>query len=99
MCVCVFLNDSQKNFYILLKNCFAFKQFLYFLNAIKRVGFRQGIVQGEKYIIHPILEWLLRNKEDLKKRAYLAKFLVKVEVPIEILADGDVSTLFEQVKF
>uniref|UniRef100_A0ABL0EJC2 IFT81 calponin homology domain-containing protein n=1 Tax=Rhodnius prolixus TaxID=13249 RepID=A0ABL0EJC2_RHOPR len=60
------------------------------------VGFRQGIVQGEKYIIHPILEWLLRNKEDLKKRAYLAKFLVKVEVPIEILADGDVSTLFEQ---
>jgi hypothetical protein len=35
--------------------------------------------------------------DDLKVRAYLAQYLVKVEVPIEILSDTDVSTLYEQV--
>uniref|UniRef100_A0A1B6E6H5 Intraflagellar transport protein 81 homolog n=1 Tax=Clastoptera arizonana TaxID=38151 RepID=A0A1B6E6H5_9HEMI len=58
--------------------------------------FRQGLVQGEKIIIYPILDWLLRNLEDLKKRAYLAKFLVKIEVPVEILGDADVANLYEQ---
>ncbi|KAK9510580.1 hypothetical protein O3M35_005327 [Rhynocoris fuscipes] len=60
------------------------------------VGFRQGLVQGEKQVIHPILEWILKNKEDLKIRAYLARFLVKVEVPMEILADNDIAGLYEQ---
>jgi len=30
-------------------------------------------------------------------RAYLAQYLVKVEVPVEILSDTDVSGLYEQV--
>ena len=59
--------------------------------------FRQGLVQGEKHIIHPILNWLLQNLLDLKKRAYLAHYLVKVDVPLEILSDAEVSTLYEQV--
>lgn len=59
--------------------------------------FRQGLVQGDKAIIYPILEWLLKNLEDLKKRAYLARFLVKVEIPTEILGDADISTVYEQV--
>ncbi|PSN57775.1 hypothetical protein C0J52_07269 [Blattella germanica] len=58
--------------------------------------FRQRLVQGDKHIIHPILEWLFRNLADLKKRAYLAHYLVKVEVPLEILSDSDVSALYEQ---
>ncbi|XP_014256681.1 intraflagellar transport protein 81 homolog [Cimex lectularius] len=60
------------------------------------VGFRQGIVQGEKHVIHPILAWLLKNLEDLKKRAYLAKYLVKIEIPTEMLGDTDIATLYEQ---
>jgi hypothetical protein len=36
--------------------------------------------------------------DDLKVRAYLAQYLVKVEVPIEILSDTDVSALYEQVE-
>jgi intraflagellar transport protein 81 len=43
------------------------------------------------------LEWLLNRIDDLKKRAYLAKFLVKVEVPPEVVADPDVSDLYAQV--
>ncbi|XP_014280584.1 intraflagellar transport protein 81 homolog isoform X1 [Halyomorpha halys] len=59
-------------------------------------GFRQGLVQGEKLIIHPILEWLFQNIAELKKRAYLGKYLVKVEIPVEIIGDRDVAVLYEQ---
>ncbi|XP_054282354.1 intraflagellar transport protein 81 homolog [Macrosteles quadrilineatus] len=58
--------------------------------------FRQGLVQGDKRVIHPILEWLLKNMEDLRKRAYIAKFLVKIEIPPEILGDADIANLVEQ---
>lgn len=59
-------------------------------------AFRQGLVQGDKHVIHPILEWIFQNTEDLKKRAYLAKFLVKVEVPPDKLGDADLAALYEQ---
>lgn len=62
-----------------------------------RKAFGQGIAQGDKQILHPVLEWLLRNLEDLRKRAYLAKFLVKLEVPPEILGDADIAAMYEQV--
>lgn len=50
--------------------------------------FRQGIVLGEKTIIQPILLYLLKNCEALKMRAYLAKYLVKLPIPNDILHDG-----------
>lgn len=61
--------------------------------------FGQGVVQGDKQILHPILEWLLRNLNDLHKRAYLAKFLVKLEVPPDILGDADIAAMYEQVGY
>lgn len=60
--------------------------------------FGQGVVQGDKQILHPILEWLLRNLNDLRKRAYLAKFLVKLEIPPDILGDADIAAMYEQVR-
>jgi len=60
--------------------------------------FRRGLVQGDKHIIHPILEWLLKNMEDLKVRAYLAQYLVKVELPVEMSSDTDISVLHKQVE-
>ena len=59
--------------------------------------FRQGLVQGDKPVIYPILEWLLKNTESLKKRAYLARYLVKVEVPAEFLAEEAIGDLYQQV--
>uniref|UniRef100_A0A3Q1FQA1 Intraflagellar transport protein 81 homolog n=1 Tax=Acanthochromis polyacanthus TaxID=80966 RepID=A0A3Q1FQA1_9TELE len=50
-------------------------------------SFRQGLVTGSKPLIHPILHWLLQRVPELKKRAYLARFLVKLEVPAEFLQD------------
>ncbi|OCU02076.1 intraflagellar transport protein 81 homolog isoform X1 [Xenopus laevis] len=53
--------------------------------------FRQGLVVGSKPVIHPVLFWLLQRTNELKKRAYLSRFLVRLEVPEEFLQDDVVS--------
>ncbi|XP_078237894.1 intraflagellar transport protein 81 homolog [Pogona vitticeps] len=53
--------------------------------------FRQGLVIGSKPVIHPVLHWLLQRTNELKKRAYLARFLIKVDVPAEFLQDDTVA--------
>lgn len=55
---------------------------LFFLNY--RQEWRRGIVEGEKTAINPILEWIFKDTESLKERAYLAKYLITVEVPGKI---------------
>ena len=50
-------------------------------------AFRQGLLQGEKGTIYPLLRWLLERSDELKKRAYLAKFLVRIDVPAEFLQE------------
>lgn len=54
-------------------------------------AFRQGLIQGDKGVIYPLLEWLLKRLPELRTRAYLARFLVKIEVPTEHLQDDQVS--------
>uniref|UniRef100_A0ACB8FZM2 Intraflagellar transport protein 81 n=1 Tax=Sphaerodactylus townsendi TaxID=933632 RepID=A0ACB8FZM2_9SAUR len=53
--------------------------------------FRQGLVTGSKPVIHPVLHWLLQRTNELKKRAYLARFLIRVDVPVEFLQDDTVA--------
>ncbi|KAL0103446.1 hypothetical protein PUN28_017601 [Cardiocondyla obscurior] len=60
------------------------------------VTFRQGLVRGEVEIIHPILTWLLTHIDVVRKRAYLSRFLVKIEIPPEYLGDSEISLLHEQ---
>lgn len=69
---------------------------LLFLN---RSAFRQGLVTGSKPVIHPVLHWLLQRTNELKKRAYLARFLVKLDVPVEFLQDDTVADVNKQVVF
>ncbi|KXJ17310.1 intraflagellar transport protein 81 homolog [Exaiptasia diaphana] len=57
--------------------------------------FRQGLVQGEKQVIYPILQWLFERLPDLRKRAYLARFLVRMEIPGDLLADQELFDLNE----
>jgi len=54
-------------------------------------AFRTGIVQGDKPIIYPILHWLLERCGELKRRAYLARYLVKIDLPGDILMDNEVT--------
>ncbi|KAM9328911.1 intraflagellar transport protein 81 homolog [Gastrophryne carolinensis] len=56
-------------------------------NPADMSNFRQGLVVGSKPVIYPVLYWLLQKTNELKKRAYLARFLVKLEVPTEFLQD------------
>lgn len=58
--------------------------------------FRQGLVTGDKVVVHPIMKWCLEKLAELKKRAYLARFLVKVEISPEFLADPAVADLNNQ---
>ncbi|NWH72897.1 IFT81 protein, partial [Piaya cayana] len=59
-------------------------------------AFRQGLVTGSKPVIHHVLHWLLQRTSELKKRAYLARFLVKLEVPAEFLQDDTVADINKQ---
>ena len=52
------------------------------------------------------MAWILEKKEGLKTRAYLANFLVEIEIPDECLLDDDISETrrkvlngFEQLVF
>lgn len=65
---------------------------------MNRSTFRAGLVQADKLVIYPILEWLLKRVPELQKRAYLARFLVKIDVPPEIMAEDQIPELFAQVK-
>lgn len=53
---------------------------------------------GKPEIINPIVNWLLQRREDLKKRAYLSRYLVKIDIAPEMRSDSDVIDLYEQVK-
>ncbi len=62
-----------------------------------RSKFRHGLVQGDKPVIYPILQWLLEKLPDLKKRAYVARYLVKIDVPAEILVEPEVADTHQRV--
>jgi len=62
-----------------------------------RDDFRRGIVQGDKPVIYPVLEWLLQHRSELKERAYLARYLVKVDIPQDFMIDSQIAELYEQV--
>ena len=57
---------------------------------------RQNLSRGNKNTIYVLLEWLLSNVETLKQRVYLARFLMKVDVPSDILGNSDIASLNQQ---
>ena len=65
-------------------------------NATDMSNFHQGLVIGSKPVIYPVLHWLLQRTNELKKRAYLARFLIKLEVPSELLQDETVADTNKQ---
>ncbi|CAK9003894.1 unnamed protein product [Durusdinium trenchii] len=62
------------------------------------IEFQQGLMSGDKNTIHPILYWLLNNLEALRKRAYLAKFCMNLEVPEEFLREEQVAEVYRSYK-
>jgi intraflagellar transport protein 81 len=60
--------------------------------------FQQGVISGDRNTLHPILYWLLNNLEALRKRSYLAKFCMNLEVPEEFLRDEKVYEIYQSYK-
>ncbi len=60
-----------------------------------RQEWRQGIVMGSKAAVYPVLHWLLTRADQLRERAYLARFLVRIDVPPE-MQDMETNELSEQ---
>ena len=90
---CWWLANTENN-----KKCWeSFISDCLFLSSIRN-AFRNGLIQGDKLVIYPILQWLFENLPELKKRAYLARYLVKVEIPPDQLADQELYELHESVR-
>ncbi|XP_046917591.2 intraflagellar transport protein 81 homolog [Dermatophagoides farinae] len=60
------------------------------------VEFRKNLIMADKDLLTNIIEWLLRRLPLLKKRAYLAHFLVKIELSPDVEGDQDVMILYQQ---
>lgn len=54
---------------------------------VYRESFQQGLLAGNRKVIYPILHHVLSRFVQLQKRAYVARFLVNVEVPAEFMHD------------
>jgi hypothetical protein len=50
--------------------------------------FKEQLMRGVTSVVYPLLSWLLSRMEDLRKRAYLARYLRNIDVPEEMFADA-----------
>ena len=82
--------------YVLEQNLEHFFHFFILIRNPCRTEFRQGLIQGDRPTVYPILSWIIGKFEELKKRAYLARFLVPLDVPEEYLMEQDVSAIHQQ---
>ncbi len=57
-----------------------------------------GLLNGDRKIIYPIYYFLLKNLNPLRKRAYLAKFMVPLAIPHQYAGDPELKKLTEQMK-
>lgn len=57
---------------------------------------RRGLVRGDKKIIYPILQWIFDNEDLIIKLAYLAKYLLPLNLPPEALSISEVINLYGQ---
>jgi len=64
----------------------------------RREIFQNALLAGERGRIYPILQYVLSRLPLLKKRAYVAKFLLDVQVPPEYMHDETTQTLLEQMR-
>ncbi len=56
---------------------------------------------SRKETIYPVLHWVLSEYENLRKRTYLSRYLMPVDVPAEYFsmqANGNLEELFEAYK-
>eukprot|EP01059_Diplonema_ambulator_P012925 TRINITY_DN2340_c3_g1_i1.p1 TRINITY_DN2340_c3_g1~~TRINITY_DN2340_c3_g1_i1.p1 ORF type:complete len:696 (+),score=351.28 TRINITY_DN2340_c3_g1_i1:66-2153(+) len=71
----------------------------YKLPTSLKMDFEQNFVNGEKQVIYPIMHWVLSHMPQNRKRVYLSKYLIPVEVPEDLRASDDgVREVYNQYK-
>jgi intraflagellar transport protein 81 len=73
-----------------------FLRVLNFKQALDVQDFKRGLLHGDPGVIYPILVWMLQRLPELQKRAYLAKFLVNVDVPEHMFSDEEICEVYQQ---
>jgi intraflagellar transport protein 81 len=69
-------------------------------SQITVIRLENGLLYGDRKLLYPVLHWVLVRLEELKKRAYLAQFLVSLEVPSHFLVDeGNDGFMIECVRY
>ncbi|CAM9655092.1 unnamed protein product [Pylaiella littoralis] len=64
----------------------------------QREEFRRGLAVGDKDVVYQAMHWCLQRLPQLKKRAYLARYLMPVEVPMEFMQDQALVDLHESYR-
>ncbi|XP_022702522.1 intraflagellar transport protein 81 homolog isoform X1 [Varroa jacobsoni] len=59
-------------------------------------AFRQGLVMSDKGIVYHILYYVLAKLDTHKKRAYLSRYLMKVEITPDLEGDADLVDIQEE---
>eukprot|EP01065_Artemidia_motanka_P032809 TRINITY_DN39794_c0_g1_i1.p1 TRINITY_DN39794_c0_g1~~TRINITY_DN39794_c0_g1_i1.p1 ORF type:complete len:724 (+),score=317.56 TRINITY_DN39794_c0_g1_i1:74-2245(+) len=78
---------------------FLFSILNYKIPPTLKKDFEHNFVNGEKTLIYPIMYWVLTHIPQAKKRVYLAKYLVPVDVPEDLRASDDgVREVYNQYK-
>eukprot|EP01083_Nonionella_stella_P160885 526273_1 len=60
-------------------------------------NFAEDFMAARKSVLFPLLHWVLARIPDLKKRAYLARFLQPIDVPSEMVLDPAISESLQQL--
>ncbi|EGD75009.1 CDV-1R protein [Salpingoeca rosetta] len=64
--------------------------------SVSKSDMAAGLIDAKPEVIHPIMHWALSKLPELKKRAYLANFLMTIEVPDEMMQNDEVAETREQ---
>ena len=63
---------------------------------LSRAGFAAALAVGDKAAVHPVLAFLLSRLPALKKRAYVARYLLPVGLPPDLQHDEAVGDALGQ---
>ena len=55
-------------------------------------------MRADRNIVYPLLHYLLQRLPQLRKRAYLARFLMNIKIPQQFAMDPEVSEVYQQYK-
>ncbi|KPJ01803.1 Intraflagellar transport protein 81-like [Papilio xuthus] len=57
--------------------------------------FRAQLLAGDSRTIHHVMHWILTNKEQVKKTAYLAKYLKVPDIPPDVVQNNTIQDLLD----